>query len=232
MALIDVPRLMTMDGNHRPTAMISAAVACLVAGCTTQPSRIVAERFAADAAGQAMKLYDVDKDGSLDTSELLKAPGLRAGIIRIKNIDVLNHSPQEIEKTIANARLTQADIQTRLDMWRESKVGRLSIPCVVRRNGKPLAGAMVTAEPEAFLGGNLTAAAGSTNESGSVILSQTSDGAAGQPGLSPGYYRIRISLPGEPVPGVYDAETTLGMEVAADSPFVFSGRGLEFDLRF
>jgi hypothetical protein len=148
-----------------------------------------------------MELYDTNKDGFLDESELDKVPGLKAAL---KQVD-----------TNGDGKISAAEIDARIATWKASKIGRMGISCRVRNNGKPLAGATVTFVPESFLGGNLRSASGTTDAHGVCALKET--GGDGSPGLSPGFYRVQITKSGEEIPAKYNAETTIGQEVARDA---------------
>ena len=68
--------------------------------------------------------------------------------------------------------------------------------------------------PETFLGGGLQAAEGTTDDHGMARMS-VADSA--QRGISPGFYRIKITKAGEAIPAKFNTDTRLGQEVAGDA---------------
>jgi hypothetical protein len=93
----------------------------------------------------------------------------------------------------------------------------------------PVVDAVVKLVPEAFLGPGLTPATGTTDRAGLAVVSQAKT-AGDAPGVSPGFYRVEITKESE-IPAKYNADTTLGIEVAADSPQVLAGN-ITFELEY
>ncbi|MGD0900667.1 MAG: hypothetical protein ABR915_22775 [Thermoguttaceae bacterium] len=181
-----------------------AAAVVAAGGCwDSPPPRVLPRAIAPDAAQKALELYDANHDGFLDAQELEKVPGLKAAMKRAD----LNH----------DGKLSAEEIKARIESWQSGGVGRMSVPCTVTYNGEPLAGAQVTLEPESFLGGDLKAGTGTTNASGQAMIAAAPSGANDAPGMSPGFYRVRITKSGQAIPARYNTETTLGLEVAADA---------------
>ena len=54
----------------------------------------------------------------------------------------------------------------RIQAWQGSKAGLVPVMCSITFQGKPLAGATVVFEPEAFLGETVKACEGTTDERG------------------------------------------------------------------
>ncbi|NLE37232.1 MAG: hypothetical protein GX621_04330, partial [Pirellulaceae bacterium] len=96
------------------------------------------------------------------------------------------------------------------------KTGLTPVMTTVTVGGRPLAGATVVFEPERFLGANVKSATGTTNEHGMAPMS--AEGAE-YPGVAPGLYLVRITKEGVNLPTKYNAETVLGVEVAADAEY-------------
>jgi hypothetical protein len=91
-------------------------------------------------------------------------------------------------------------------------------------NGQPLTDAIVTLEPEAFLGYEVKAAFGTTSQFGdaspSIPKEQRPDPSL-PGGAHFGLYKVRVSkiVNGkESIPTRYNTETTLGQEVSYDDP--------------
>jgi hypothetical protein len=198
------------------TAIVSAF------GCSSGPSRVQPPSIDADdAASEAMELYDKDGDGAIAGSELDAVPGLKAAMTTLDaNKD---GSVQEDE------------IVARIESWQASGVGVVSIDCFIRMDGRPLADAKIVFEPESFLGDQIQAAEGQTGAGGTAPVSIPK---ANRPtpdtplGLQLGFYRVRIAKEvggKETIPARYNAETTLGQEVAPDDPAIM-GQRMGFDL--
>jgi len=185
-------------------------------GCSRGPSRVeVPQLDATSAARAAMQQLDADSNGTLTEPELEKSPGLRHALPRMD----LN----------ADKALTTEEIAGRIQEYLRQKIGAISFVGTVVLDGKPLAGAEVNFVPEEFLRLALQPCKVTTDASG-----QFRPQAPGLdvPGLPPGIYRIVISKKDvqgtELVPARYNTETTLGVEVAMDSPVV--GQGLDLQL--
>ncbi len=185
-----------------------------VRGRSRKPSRVHPPEINAGAAGRAaMKEYDTNKDGKAAGDELLKAPSLNAAI---DNLD------QDGDKAVSAEEVT-----ARIEKWQESKLGRMSMIITVTFRGKPLQGASVVLEPEKFLGENVKAAKGTTDQHGMVVV-RTVDSEL--PGVAPGLYKVKITKEGMNLPAKYNKQTTLGIEVAVDSKDV-GEEGAKIDLK-
>lgn len=200
-----------------PLAGCTLAVGLLaVAGCwNREPPAVLPQAVDADAARKAMELYDANKDGFLDDKELEKVPSLKAAKSQLMNKD---------------QKIGAEEIAARIESWKGSGIGRLSVMCKVTHNGRPLENAVVTFVPESFLGSQVQPGSGTTNRGGMAIISGQGDVS----GMSPGFYRVQITKAGEKIPPKYNTETTLGQEVAGDAEGINSGpsTGLVFDLKY
>jgi hypothetical protein len=110
----------------------------------------------AEAATKAIELYDSDGDKALSEKELIKCPGIRGHLAMYDK-----NGNKKVEEDEIVARLT--------DLYKHG-TGATQIICIVKYKGKPLANAEVVLEPEPYLGGDVQAARGTTNGSGSVDL--------------------------------------------------------------
>jgi hypothetical protein len=184
------------------------------------PPRIVGPAFKpADAAAKAMELLDATKDGKISGEELDKAPGLKAAL--------------KVMGTDKDTGVTADQIATRVKKWRDSRIGRTSLSCLVTHNGQPLAGATVKFVPEKFLSEALTeTATGVTNQTGMAMLSVPTERGpdAMPPGLPPGMYRVEITKDGENIPAKYNTNTELGQEVSLDN--IDMQMGIKFTLKY
>jgi hypothetical protein len=167
-----------------------------------------------NAGAAAIAAHDADKDGSLSESELKGAPGLMAAL---KQAD-----------TNSDGKLSAAEIDARIAAWAKSKVGRMSVACVVTRRGAPLADAEVRLVPESFLGTALPTATAKTNAQG-LAMPSAPQSEEKPPGVPPAFYRVEITTPAGDIPSAYNSATTLGAEVAPDVSALMMGP-LRFEL--
>lgn len=178
-------------------AMVAVA---FLAGCSGG-SVPEAPRATYDAAGlsqAALHHLDKNKNGQIEGAELDACPALRAALPAIdKNKD---------------KSLSASELQQRVEQY--AQLGPLSLACTVTLDGRALAGATVTFEPEPFLGASLRPATTTTDKDGVSGLFQVEGKSF--PTLPPGLYRIRVTKDGTNLPARYNTQTTLGREVYAD----------------
>jgi len=167
-----------------------------------------------DAGKKAIELYDTNHDGVISGDELKQSPGLKAALARYDNG--------------GDGKVTADTIARRIQQWFDAKLSLMTVPCKVLLDGKPLDGATVILEPEPFLGPSVEGATGTTDATGSVLLTATN----GKPGLvRVGLYKVKVSKQvggKETIPARYNEQTELGVEVAQDSPQM--ERGAQFIL--
>lgn len=179
-------------------------------GCSQGAKRILPPSIDASSAGaEALELYDVDKDGKISGSELDRCPALGSAIAQFDS-----NSDQGI---------SAEEIADRINAWEDARVGRLSVRCLVTRNGRPLSVADVRFVPEKFLGENVMPARGKTDESGLAIVGSEDSAGRVSRGVSPGLYRVEITKAGEEIPAKYNTETTIGQQVAFDASGIREG---------
>jgi hypothetical protein len=176
-----------------------------IAGCNTGGgSRVSAPSLSADdAAAKAIAAYDTDRDGAIGGDELKQCPALAGAVERIdKNGD---------------KKLSAEEIAARMRLFLETNSGITNVPCHFTIDGRPLKGAEVIFEPEAFMGSSFKPARGTTDENGAVSLMTEGMNLEGVPY---GFFRVRVSKKGadgkETVPARYNEQTTLGQEIAPD----------------
>lgn len=187
--------------------MILALLVVTSGGCSGGPAAIHPPRINADEAAQrALKMYDTDGDGYIAGNELEKAPALKAAM------KTLN--------TDGDAKISEEEIAARIRAWEASQIGLMSIRCSVTMDGRPVNGAEVVYEPEAFLGGAILPAVGITDQYGNAnlsILKENRPSPDSPPGVQFGLYSVRITRKfdgGKSIPAKYNSETTLGQEVS------------------
>jgi hypothetical protein len=184
--------------------LVVVAIA-LAGGCSRGPSAVaMASVSPSAAAAAAMAAYDTNHDGKISGEEFAKCPALKAAMDTID--------------TTKDGAITAEKLTKRMNTWLAAKVGRITVTCSVTLNGTPLEGAAVTLVPEKFLGTGIPSAKGETDKSGMAVL--VADGGGNVRGVSFGFYRVEITKQQggkEAVPAKYNAQTTLGIEVAQDT---------------
>ena len=157
-------------------------IACLMlvlsVGCgKSKPKRV--EGPAVDpesAAAKAMELYDTDKNGKIEKTELDATPALKYALSYMdKNAD---------------GGLDKAEIANQMKLWVESKIG-LTTPALrfVAKGNKPAKGTKATLTPEAFLPGLKTAEGTITK---GACAPSSAGNVDGLPGMTYGFYTITI----------------------------------------
>jgi hypothetical protein len=192
----------------------------LVAGCSGQPGRVETPGVDADDAAQAaLELYDENGNGELDGSELAASPSLT------------NASPSYDGNK--DGSLSQAELVAGMQSWSQRGIGALSLPFLVRLNGRPLEGAQIKLIPEPFLADAVKPASGVSDGAGAGSLSiAEADRPSGFPKnlpvMQPGLYLVEITHPTVTIPPAYNASTTLGIEagIAGQNP-----SGVTWDLQ-
>jgi hypothetical protein len=168
-----------------------------------------------------MELYDKDGDGSIAAAEFDAVPGIKAAMATID--------------TSKDGSAQEEEIVARINAWQNTRYGIMPLGVIFTLDGRPLDGAMVTFEPESFLGDDIKAGVGETTLSGQVMPAVPEDQRPSEDtpeGLALGLYRVRVSKKvngQETIPAKYNAETTLGQEVSMDDPAVASQK-VQFDL--
>ncbi len=185
-------------------------------GCSHSPEAVRAPKVdPTQAAAKAIELYDKDGDGALSETELVKCPGMRGHLTMYdKN---------------GNKKVEQEEIAGRLTELYKHGTGATQIICVVKYKGRPLADADVVLEPEPYLGGDVQAARGTTNGSGSVDLGIPAEflpkHLAKIKAVHYGTYKVRITKPSASLPAKYNTDTEIGYETEVGNPNVY------FDLK-
>jgi len=139
----------------------------------------------------------------LDEKELEKCPALKSAL---EKMDTNN-----------DKRLSAEEIAARLTLHQQAGIGITTVACKVWANHGPLEAATVRLIPEPFMGSAFQPAAGVSDANGAVDL--RIDGSK-YPGVHCGFYRVEVSKTDgagrESLPARYNAQTTLGAEVAPD----------------
>jgi hypothetical protein len=171
---------------------------------------------ASEAGELAIEQYDVDGDGVISGEELEASPGLKAALPRLD--------------ANGDKAVSAEEVSARIEHWQATGMGLTSFGFTVTLDGRPLEGASVTLEPEAFLGDDIRSAVATTDMFGTGGPSVPKDQrptAATPPGVQLGLYRVKISkvVGGkETIPARYNAQTTLSQEVSPDVPEIANRR--------
>jgi len=215
------PRAKRVVARHdfvaRVRRPVGPLVVTLLLGCGGGPARVQPPRIDPEgAAAAAMEAYDADRDGFIAGGELDAAPSLKASL---ETLDV-----DQDGKVVAQ------EIADRIVAWQRGRTGVTVVRCYVTLDGQPLEDAEVVFEPEPFLGEELRAAVGTTALDGSaspIIPKENRPSADMPPGIQLGFFKIRVSkkVNGvETLPAKYNAETTLGQQIAGDDPAILRHR--------
>jgi hypothetical protein len=187
------------------------------ASCDRGPAAVRPPSIDASAAGElAIDQYDSDGDGLVSGDELEGAPVLKAALPRLD--------------TNADKAVSADEVTARIEHWQATGMGLTSFGFTVTLDGRPLEGATVTLEPEAFLGDDIRPAVATTDLFGTGGPSVPKDQrptAETPPGVQLGLYRVKITkiVAGkETIPARYNAQTTLGQEVSPDVPEIANRR--------
>src|SRR5262245_4204076 len=146
----------------------------------------------------AINQLDKNKNGQLDGGELNSCPALKLALPAIdKNGD----------KSISADELKQ-----RVELY--NRHGVVSLTCTVTFDGAPMAGAIVTFEPEPFMGSGLKSATTTCDKNGVSGEFQID----GKPwtAIPAGLYRIKVTKDGANLHPRYNTETILGREIVND----------------
>ncbi len=187
----------------------------LVVGCRRGPEPPKPPQIdPAQAAAEAIRLYDKNGSGMLERDEWKQSPALAAAKERIDRD--------------ADGKITSQEIADRITSWLRSPAIRTTCVILVTLDGRPLEGATVSLEPEPFLGPSYKPASGTTDLGGMASMSGQDEKFSG---VYLGLYRVKVSkqIGGrETIPARYNSQTELGCEVATD----IGGIGYtQFDLR-
>jgi hypothetical protein len=179
-------------------------------GCSRGPGRVKPPDIDPEnSASAALSLYDSDKDGSLNKEELAKCPAM---FLEVKAYDA-----------DADGLVTRDEIAARIWALRKHGVGLTRLNCDVSVNGRGLKDALVQFEPESYLGEEIKAAQGVTNERGVAQMAIPADQLPSDQqdlkAIHYGTYKVRITHPTVKLPAKYNTETTLGYESRPGDPY-------------
>src|SRR3954469_21803563 len=111
--------------------------ATCVSACSRSPGRVTPPKIDPErAAIEAIRLYDTDKDGSLNAAEIKKCPGM---LVEIKSYD-----------RDGNGLVSREEIAARIQDLRKHGIGLTRLNCDVTANGRGLKDATIEFEPEPY----------------------------------------------------------------------------------
>ena len=190
---------------------VMAVMAGGLAGCRRGPAAVKQPAIDPAAAGRAaLSAYDTDGNGTISGKELDASPPLRAALERLD--------------TNKDGGVSADEVAERVKAWKAMRTGLASVRFHVTLDGQPLTGARVALEPESFLGAHVKPASGETNQFGDISPSVAREDLPDPSlpgGVHFGLYRVRVTKSAggkETLPARYNAETTLGQEIAYDDP--------------
>ena len=188
---------------HHDRWLIAASL-LLFSGCSRGPAPPARPSVSPKgAASAAMLLYDVNHDGSLDISEIMKSPTLRTAATHI-----------DADK---NGTITATEIADYIRSWRRSNTILMAASPRFLFKGAPLVGATVTLEPAPFLGPDYPNASAVTDSTGKARFVGSD---RKYPGVYVGLYQVRVSKMEdgkELIPARYNSATELALEVTQPS---------------
>ena len=195
------PRWLNLSFSASHVAVVAAV------GCSGRP--IGMDQIAIDAVAsghRAIEAYDTDGDGIIAGEEFDQVASLKSASIRLDQDQ--------------DGRVTAEEIAGLIRAANSDATATTSVKCNVSLDGKPLAGATVTFEPEEFLGAGIPLASGVTNENGQadITIAQLQREDPTDEGVHIGLYRVKISkvsAGNETIPAKYNIESILGIEVAS-----------------
>jgi hypothetical protein len=193
---------MTNTTNTRATTGALVVLTVALAGCSGgTPARVyVPDYDVASISQQAIELNDKDGDGVLSEDELEQVKSLRSGMSRL-----------DADK---DGKLTVEEVAQRIQRYVDFKAGLVPVDVTLIRQGRPLAGATVTYEPEKFMGDSIPPGSGVTAAEGVTTISVAPEflPSPRYSGAKPGFYRVRVKL----ADGTEVSELDAGVECAGD----------------
>jgi hypothetical protein len=168
----------------RSLSACAAIAAATIIGCNSPgPSAIQVPKVNPSAATQkALELYDKDKSGTLDKTELAACPGLLAAL---DNYDT-NHDGQ----------ISADELTARLAHLYSSGIGLTTVNCRLLAGGQPVSGAKLRFVPDPFLADAIMTAVGTTDQNGSAIIAIEDEALPADQralhSMQPGIYRVEI----------------------------------------
>lgn len=168
----------------RTTASLATLITTVFIGCSGgSPARVgVPEYDIPNVSLQAIELNDKNGDGALSDDELKAAKSLSSAMGRL-----------DADK---DGKLTVEEVAKRLQRYIDFRAGLAPVDCTLIRQGRPLANATITYEPENFMGDSVPSGTGVTGPEGMATISVSAEHlpTPNHSGVKPGFYRVRVKL--------------------------------------
>jgi hypothetical protein len=178
-------------------------LSCILFGCSRGPKAVERPKIdAAQMAASALQQLDADGDGTINSTEANRAPGLAAAFKRTD--------------TNQDGSLTADEISQRLEAIVSTSPAMVNFVVELSSQGQPVEGAIVTVLADDFLGNQFPKGNGTTDEFGiaSITMAKEDMPFEGAPeGIRPGLYRIEVQTQGKNV-----TPPVAGVEVSMDAP--------------
>jgi hypothetical protein len=193
-----------------PNALLPLLIVAAI-GCSRSPQRVKAPKIDPNtAATQAMNLYDANHDGRLSEDEAAKCPGV-----------LRSFAGYDTNKDKA---IDQDEFNTHLANLLRNGTGATELGCTIHFQGRPLSGAIVVFEPEPYLGNDIQAAQGVTNNYGVAKLGMPPDMVPerlkNMKLIQYGTFKVKVTHPTISLPAKFNTDTTLGYETIPGDPTV------------
>jgi hypothetical protein len=181
-----------------------------LAGCSSKAAPIEPVAInSSKASVEAIALYDKNGDSLLNAEELDSVPALKQ-YLKLYDKD-------------GDGAISRQEIADRIDLWENQGVGIRSLNVLVLFDNRPLPGASLRFIPEPYLGDGPKVATGICDQNGATKVTVSMDDlpealkAARLGGIFGGTYKIEVTHPQNDIPSRYNANTTLGEEIARDT---------------
>jgi hypothetical protein len=156
-----------------------------------------------------MTLYDTNGDSVLDKQELAGCPGILASL--------------SLYDKDGDSVVNKDEVAARIGELYASRVGLTQVTARVSFQGQPLRDALVTFEPEPYLGEGISTAQGTTDQQGSAAMGidpdEVPESLRKRKVLRCGTYKVRITHPKVVIPPKYNQDSVLGFETQLGNPF-------------
>ncbi|TWT33724.1 EF hand [Posidoniimonas corsicana] len=185
-------------------------VAGTLVGCSGRPASVEPQFDPVGMAQKALAAYDADSDGRLSGGELDAAPSIKQHLA--------------LYDKDSDGAITVGELRSRFSDWESGGVGFRRLDLKVLMDGRPLAGAEVTFEPEVFMTSWAKPATATTDSSGMAKISVSADDLPaalkgrgdGIRGVCVGAYRVKVTHPSKKIPAAYQAGDALGIETSRE----------------
>lgn len=186
------------------TPLIAGAVLC---GCDGRPARVYqADVDTAAVAASIRQDHDRDESGGISKDE-------------IRPLAAIAGSFEQYDRD-NDGQLTEDEIAERLaaEVF-DPRKALLQASCIVKKDGRPIAGAQVRLVPLSYFADHIPPAQGVSDSRGVAVLAlDEKDLPAGAPHVKglirPGLYRVEVTHPSIAIPTKFNSASALSVEVS------------------